>query len=246
MQRLRKTNSTSAYQRLISLAICWLCLANSTPLLAEHDFTPFTATYTVSRNDTEIGIRTHQLSQQNGQYLYKAKMHTVGLARLFKSGEVTEQSQWQLKNKKIVPVSYEYNDSSDKERHTLLKFDWPNNSVTNHVGKKPWMMDIPEGTQDKFGYMITLMHDLQHGKKNPEYKIADGGRLKTYQFKTLKTELIETPFGSFETLKLQRTRVGKKNRITYLWCLPEKNYLPIKIERHKGGNVYTMLLNKLK
>jgi len=246
MQRLQKTNSTRCNQPLISLVICWLCLTSSATLLAEHDFTPFTATYTVSRNNTEVGIRIHQLSQQNGQYLYKAKMHTVGLARLFKSGEVTEQSQWHLKDKKIIPIKYEYTDSSDKERHTLLKFDWPNHSVTNHVGKKPWMMNIPEGTQDKFGYMITLMHDLQHGKKNPEYKIADGGRLKTYQFKTLKTELVETPFGSFEALKLQRTRVGKKNRITYIWCLPAKNHLPIKIERHKGNNVYTMELTHLK
>ena len=223
-----------------------LCLASSAPLLAEHGFTPFTATYTVSRNASEIGVRTHRLSLQNNHYIYEAKMHTTGLASLLKPGKVTERSQWQLQNKKIRPITYEYNDSSDKDRHTLLKFDWPNHRVTNHVGNKPWTMKIPDETQDKFGYMLTLMHDLQHGKNNPEYKIADGGRLKTYQFKKLGTELVETPIGKFNALKLQRTRVGKKNRITYLWCVAEKNYLPVKVERHKGDNIYTMELSQLR
>jgi len=241
MQRFRKTN-----RLFLSIFASLLCLISSAPLLAGHNFTPFTATYTVSRNNSEIGIRTHALSRQDDLYIYEAKMHTTGLASILKPGEITERSQWQFKNKKVLPISYEYDDSSDEKRHTLLDFDWPNNSVTNHVGSKPWAMNIPNGTQDKFSYMLALMHDLQQGTQNPEYKIADGGRLKTYQFKALGTEVIEIPAGKFKTLKLQRIRIGKKNRITYLWCLPEKHYLPIKIERHKGDNIYTMELNELK
>jgi len=240
MQRLKKSNKS-----LVSVLAYLLCIASSSSLFAEHNFTPFTATYIVSRNDSEIGVRTHSLAQQNNHYLYEAKMHTTGLARFIKPGEITERSQWQLKNKKIRPITYEYSDTSNEDRHALLKFDWSKYSVTNHVGNKPWSMNVPEGTQDKFSYMLALMHDLKHGKQNPEYKIADGGRLKTYRFKTLGTENIDTPAGKFKTLKLQRTRVGKKNRITYLWCLIEKNYLPIKVERHKGGNIYTMELNQL-
>ncbi|MCK4742424.1 MAG: DUF3108 domain-containing protein [Sulfuriflexus sp.] len=241
MPRFKKTNKL-----LVSIFASLLCLISSVPLLAGHDFTPFTATYTVSRNDSEIGIRTHTLSLQNELYTYEAKMHTTGWASIFRPGEITERSQWRYKNQQVLPINYEYDDSSNEDRHTVLNFDWPNNSVTNHVGNKPWAMNIPNGTQDKFSYMLALMHDLQHGAQNPEYKIADGGRLKTYQFKALGTEVIETPAGKFKALKLQRIRVGKKNRITYLWCLPEKYYLPIKIERHKRGNVYTMELNKLK
>jgi len=246
MQRPEQTNKYQQRNWLVSTLACLFCLASSTPALALHGFTPFTAVYTVTRNDSEIGVRTHRLSVENNRYLYEAKMHTTGLARLFKSGEITERSQWQLKNKKIVPISYEYSDSSDESRHTLLNFDWPKHSVTNNVGNKPWTMKIPDGTQDKFSYMLALMHDLEHGEQNPEYKIADGGRLKTYQFKVLGVDVIETPAGKFKALKLQRTRVGKKNRITYLWCVAEKNYLPIKIERHKGDIVYTMVLSQLK
>ncbi len=240
MHRLRKINKLT-----IGIASL-LVLLFSMPLHAEHGFQPFTAIYTVSRNNTDIGIRTHTLSLENDHYIYRANMHATGFASLFKSGEITEVSHWALYNDTVVPLSYEYRDTDKEKRHAQLEFDWETNSVTNKVSNKSWKMTIPNGTQDKFSYMLALMQDLQHGKKNTEYKIADGGRLKTYQFKILKNETITTPIGKFNTIKLQRVRAGKKNRITYLWVLPEKNYLPIKIERHKGDNLFTMIISELR
>jgi len=240
MQRLRETN------RLIIGLVSLLALSLSVPLFAKHGITPFTAVYKVSRNGTDIGVRTHSLQLKDGHYIYKANMHATGFASLFKSGEITEVSQWQLNNDVITPLRYEYQDTDKEKRHAQLEFNWENNLVINKVGKKPWKMSIPKGTQDKFSYMIALMQDLEHGKQIIEYKIADGGHLKTYQFKVLKNEIITTPVGEFNTIKLQCIRTGKKNRVTYLWLLPEKHYLPIKIERHKGDNVFTMIITELK
>jgi len=240
MRRLWKTSkSPRGLVPLLALLFC-------TPLFADHGFNPFTAVYKVSRNNSDIGVRTHALSLKDNQYIYHASMHATGFASIIKPGEVSETSQWRLSNDRVVPLLYEYRDSNNDSRHAQLKFNWQKNSVTNKVGNKPWEMAIPNGTQDKFSYMLALMQDLQHGRKNTEYKIADGGRLKTYRFTTLKNETITTPLGKFNTVKLQRTRVGKKNRVTYIWLLPEKHYLPVKIERHKGDNVYTMLITDLK
>jgi len=240
MYRLRKTHNIK-----ISLAAL-LTIFFSAPLFAEHGFSPFTATYKVSRNGTEIGVRTHTLKSKDGYYVYEANMHATGFASLFKSGVITEISEWQLNNGYVIPLNYEYRDTDKANRYTQLIFNWEKNSVTNIVENKPWKMNIPKGTQDKFSYMLALMQDLQHGKMNPEYQIADGGRLKTYQFKVLQNERISTPLGNFNTLKLQRIRVGKKKRTTYIWLLPEKNYLPIKIERHKGDNIFSMIITELK
>ncbi len=240
MHRVWKTN------KLTLFLVSFLALVFSAPLYAEHPFTPFTAVYKVSRNNTDIGVRTHRLTQHSDHYIYQADMHATGFASLFKSGEVIEVSQWQLRSDQIVPIRYEYRDSDNEKRHAELNFNWQTNSVTNRVGKKPWKMSIPDGTQDKFSYMLALMQDLQHGKKKAEYKIADGGRLKTYQFKVLNNETINTPIGELNTIKLQRVRTGKKNRITYLWVSPEKHYLPVKIERHKDDNVFTMMITELK
>jgi len=240
MHRLRKTKSINAW--FVLLLGCFL----SFPLYAEHGFEPFTAVYSVSRNNTDIGVRTHSLVRQNNHYIYQAEMHATGVASFFKSGEITETSQWQLSNDLVVPLNYEYRDTDNDARHARLVFNWETKTVTNDVGNKPWKMSIPNGVQDKFSYMLALMQDLQHGKTNTEYKIADGGRLKTYRFKTLHSEIITTPLGEFNTIKLQRVRSDKKKRVTYLWVLPDRHYLPIKIERHRGDNVSTMVISELK
>jgi len=244
MQTTRPTTNASHF--LLSKLLGVLLLVLLSPhSLASGGLPAFLAEYTVSRNGSEIGVRTHRLSKTDKSYLYEARMHTTGLASFIKPGTITERSHWRLIQQRVVPHKYEYLDSSDEDRNSFLDFDWRNNSVMNHVGNKPWQMPIPDGTQDKFGYMIALMQDLQKGNTEPEYRIADGGRLKTYRFKALGNEVIATPAGKFNTLKLRGTREDKKNPVTYIWCLPEKNYLPVKIERHRKDTVYTMSLNRL-
>lgn len=236
---------TSLLIRPISLLLAGFSLCLPGLLHAETITRPFTAQYEVSRNDSKIGERIHQLSKTDDGYLFEARMHTTGLAALLKPGEVTERSHWLLNNNRVQPQHYEYLDSSDDSRTTRLQFDWQHQRVTNRIGDKPWGMDIPTGTQDKFGYMLALMHDLQQGNTAPEYQIADGGRLKTYRFVSKGKVMLDTVLGKLETIKLQRIRVGKKNRKIFIWCAPSLGYLPVKIERHKKDTVYTMLIQKI-
>jgi len=236
--------TTSHYPLTPGTLLLGLLLVLLSPSSPANDSLPnFIAEYTVSRNGNDIGVRTHRLFHTGHNYLYEATMHTTGLASLFKPGTITERSHGRLHQQRIVPQRYEYLDSSNTARNAYLKFDWNRLSVTNHVGNTPWQMSIPLGAQDKFGYMLSLMQDLKQGQTTTEYKIADGGRLKTYLFTALGNEVIVTPAGKYTAVKLRRTRLGKNNRITYIWCLPEKHYLPIKIERHKKDTIYTMLLS---
>lgn len=232
--------------RLTSLLVLLSCLLIIPQAQAINITSPFSAEYYVIRNGSKIGERTHILNKQKDGYLFESRMHTTGLAALLKSGEVTERSHWQLNNNHVQPQRYEYLDSSDDSRTAKLLFDWQKQRVTNRVGDKPWGMDLPAGTQDKFGYMLALMHDLQQGNATPEYQIADGGRLKTYRFVNKGKVLLDTELGKLETIKLRRIRVGKENRKVFIWCAPSLGYLPVRIERHKKGAVYTMLIQKIK
>lgn len=232
----------SSLARLAGLFFLLCCLPTILLAQATSITTPFSAEYHVFRNGSKIGERTQALRKQDNGYLYEAQMHTTGLAAFLKPGNITERSYWLLKNDLVQPQRYEYFDSSDDSRTTKLLFDWQNLRVTNHVGDTPWTMEILADTQDKYGYMLALMHDLQAGKASRDYTIADGGRLKTYRFKNLGQQLLDTTLGKLETIKLQRIRVGKTNRKVFIWFAPSLGYLPVKVERHKKGSVFTMLL----
>ncbi len=231
--------------RLTSLFVLLSCLLPVSQVQATNITTPFSAEYFVYRNGTKIGERTHSLKKQENDYLFESLMHTTGFAALLKSVQVTEQSHWRLNNNHVQPQRYEYLDSSDDSRTAKITFDWQKQRVTNRVGNKPWAMDLPVGTQDKFGYMLALMHDLQKGNTTPEYQIADGGRIKTYRFVNKGKVLLNTELGKLETIKLQRIRVGKEKRKVFIWCVPSLGYLPVRIERHKKSAVYTMLIQKI-
>jgi hypothetical protein len=222
------------------------CLPSISLAHAEDITVPFTAEYHVIRNDAVIGERTHTLHKRENGYLFEARTQATGLAALLMPGEVTERSFWLLNNNHVQPQRYEYLDSSDNSRTTRLQFDWQRQRVTNSVGDKAWGMDIPVGTQDKFGYVLALMRDLQHGNTTPEYQVADGGRLKAYRFVSKGRVLLDTALGKLETIKLQRIRADKKNRKVFIWCAPSLGYLPVKIERHKKDTVYSMLLHAIK
>ena len=90
-------------------------------------------------------------------------------------------------------------------------------------------MPVPQKTVDKLSYQISLMLKLA-GKpeKHFSFHVADGGKLKEYQFEIMGEERVYTSLGSYKALKIQHQRYQKDKNIT-LWCAPELNYLPVKI-----------------
>jgi hypothetical protein len=70
-------------------------------------------------------------------------------------------------------------------------------------------------------------------------------KIKTYHFDYLGEELIDTPIGRFNTIKISRKKPGKKEN-NILWCANELNYLPIKVENiDEDGSITTAMIDKL-
>ena len=161
-------------------------------------------------------------------------------------GSITEQSkmQWNPAEQTINPLRYSYaRRGLGKDRNAELSFDWKNKSVTNNVQKTSWQMDIAQRVQDKLSYQIQLQQDLLNGKKDFAYQIADGGRLKEYKFVTVGEELLDTPLGKVNTIKVKRSRENDE-RVTYAWLAKDWNYLLVRLQQEEKGEVYTIYIHK--
>ena len=89
------------------------------------------------------------------------------------------------------------------------------------------------------------MIDLKLGNIPEKYIIADGGKIKEYTFKKIKDEIIETPLGDFNTIKLARYKKNKQE--TYLWCAYELDFLPVKvITTEKDGHLSKAIIKSVK
>lgn len=161
-------------------------------------------------------------------------------------GSITELSkmQWNPAQQTISPLHYSYaRRGLSKDRTAELSFDWKNKTVTNNVQKTNWQMDIAQKVQDKLSYQVQMQQDLLNGHKNFAYQIADGGRLKEYKFEIVGEELLDTPLGKVNTIKVKRSRENDE-RVTYAWLAKNWNYLLVRLQQEEKGDAYTIYIHK--
>lgn len=211
------------------------------------DIPDFSANYLVKLNGIQAGELKRTLkTEDNGQRRFSSVSQAMGVFSFFKPDVIEESSVWTLEKGHVTPQEYLYlRTGGKKEKYLQMSFDWPNKQVSIDDKEHPWQLKIKKGVLDKLVYQISLMHDLDKGIEQIDYRIADGGRLKTYTIKVLGTETIITPLGQIETIKLTRQREKPNDRETTLWCAPTLNYLPVKIEHVEDDTVFSAVLRRL-
>ncbi len=234
------TKPILAFWSLVVLSLLTSAVAYSATLK------PFTAHYDLSRSGIEFGaVRLAFERTKDGRFLYESETNPKGIGKLLRKDRIVERSIWRLQDNRILPLDYTYiHEGSRKDRNVSLKFEWDKGRVVNTAEGHSWTMDIPPGTLDKFVTQLAVMLDLQAGKENLRYAVADGGHLKHYEYTEDGRERVETQLGPFDTVRLLRGKVGKTAKTT-LWCAPALDYLPVRVERRNEEGVYRMEIGAL-
>jgi len=215
-----------------------------------RDIPDFSANYLVKLKGIQAGeLKRSLVTQEDGTRHFSSSSKAKGVFAFFKPDVVEEDSLFQLENNKIIPLSYMYQRTGGKkEKYLSLNFDWEKHKVRIDDKKHPWTLSLEENTLDKLVYQLALMSDLTTGQTEFNYKVADGGKLKMYKIATTgDTEVITTPLGKIDAIKLIRLRDKKSGRQTTLWCAPALNFLPIKLEHiEKDGTRFSAIIRRLK
>ena len=190
----------------------------------------FHANYTLYSNDMKIGKMKRELTKQkDNRYIFSSESKTTGFFSLIRNDHIVERSEWAMNQNLFKPQTYSYEHTGGKkDRFVTINFDWINHKIENIVNDSKWKMDTKDGILDKLLYQITIMHDLKRGIVPEQYTIADGGKIKTYSFKYLQDEVVETPFGKFKAMKIERKKENN-DRKTWLWCAYDLEFLPVKV-----------------
>ncbi|MGB0467644.1 MAG: DUF3108 domain-containing protein [Pontibacterium sp.] len=180
--------------------------------------------------------RSLSLTQDN-QWQFQSKA-----SAFFASLEESSRFSWV--NGHIQPRQYLYTRKVlGKARKANLSFNWKNQTVINDVQNKPWRMKIKTGVLDKLSYQLQLQADIAAGKQDLSYEVADGGRLKHYQFAVKGHENISTPAGTYNAIRVERVYEKPSARKTLIWFAPSLNYQLIKLYRQeKKDKTYSLLL----
>jgi hypothetical protein len=188
------------------------------------------------------GSATRSLKQRDdGLWLYRFNVDSF-------IADIRESLLLKWDGHQVIPIEYNYKLSGlmVPDRSAQLDFDWNKFRVLNDVKDQPWYMDIHTGVLDKLGFQLQLRQDLKAGKTRMIYEIADGGKLKEYEFKVIGEEVIDTDnHGRVNTVLVEKVREPYKERETHLWFAPEWDYLLVKmVQIEDDGTRYEINLDE--
>lgn len=209
----------------------------------------FDAQYLVRKGGINVGAATLTFTPiEPNHYRYSLYTRARGITRLFVNTQVRELSEGRIEAGGFKPEYYRYDRKGDARAGiSELFFDRDAMTVTNDVADWPWKMAITDNTIDRVTGPLQVMHDLYHHPEANQfvYKIADGGQLKTWEVTVEGKEILQTPMGRFETIRVRRTDTTS-GRETYLWAAPALSYLAVQAEQWDADTRrFRLVLNQL-
>lgn len=185
-----------------------------------------------------VGQALHQWEMGEGRYRLTTLTETTGLAAVFKSIRVEQESQGRLTAEGLQPehLLTRRNGSDTGEN---ADFDWAAGQV--RWGREGATRDLQAGAQDlaSFPYQLGYVPGLRSGLA---MGVATGRKYEVYRFEVVGEETLETPAGTYQTLHIR----VPGDSVTELWLAQEQLLVPVKI-RHtdRKGDVFEQVAVEL-
>ena len=235
--------------RLFTAVLCscllFACVCvQAEPVTGLHTFR---AEYALYAKNTRVAQVVRNLSRlDDNSYEYRSETKTVGLIALFRKLHIVESSRLVLEERMLQPVYYRYTRRGyRKKRDVSIEFNRATDRIKNIINGDAWHHPLEPAVMDKLLYQLAIMYDLKNGRTPASYRVADGGKIKTYNFEKLGEEVVETPLGSFNTIKMIRYKPGSSRKSVF-WCAPDLEYLQVKVEHtEKDGSTTVAMLKSL-
>jgi hypothetical protein len=215
-----------------------LCLCASTAQASEPR--PFDATYkaqalgfsaTAFRRQTRIAPNYYML--QNSLTL------TVLGANV---GSVAETSEFRWEDGAIVPLHYEYEQTGLSASFEQIDFDWETELATSRNDDDSWQLSLSPGVLDKLSYSAQIGQDIvTKGLEEFRYQVLDEDVFDEHLYQITSTEVLVTPLGRLNTVKIERVRASDSRRRTTVWLASDWDYLLVRLEQVSSSGTETEL-----
>lgn len=209
--------------------------ANKPTNLSVNPLTPYTAQYQVLRSNSNHGTAQRQLTFKDNHYHLSYQSQ---IKLLIFSDRRHESSQFVLDEGKIKPLQYTMERKGtgpDRAYHIGFDHDQQQLNLKNKKQDQSSALAWNDDWLDPISYQQQLSIDLQKGIKEFHYELINRkGQPHVYRFKLTATETLTLPYGTMDTLKVERI-YSNQDRQSIAWFAPELNYLLVRVWKSKSG-----------
>lgn len=238
---LRRTAVCAAM--CVAISLCGAAVAQS---LKPGDLAPFEVEYEVGNNLISAGTATLQLSQEGELWNYSLNTKPRGVFKLAGKGRISESSQFLAvqaddESVQLQPQSYTYRQDDERRRAVDATFDWDANTITHVYRGNEVTESIEEPVLDRLTVTLLIMNALRHDFTQAQLPVYDTDKIKHVEFVNDGMEELKTPLGKVNTHRVINRNASGGSRETTTWFAPSLDYLPIKIEHRKRGELVARL-----
>lgn len=193
---------------------------------------PYTATYSVSRGRMRVGQMQVSLTRtEHGSWLYQSHSRTTGFIGFLRDYRIHETTRFRVFQDGIVPYQHVYTLTGDrKDRNFALVFDWLRREVRGIVAGEAVTGELTPGAIDRHTILLSTVHDLRTGRDFPHRRVMiDRGEPKEVEVRIDGDDRLNTPAGSFDTVRVVQQRVDDPDKRLVLWLAREARHLPVRV-----------------
>jgi hypothetical protein len=222
--------------RFVPLFAVLLYAAGAYVRADEPQLAPLESVYAVSWGGIVVGDATARLASdaQPNCYQYSTTTKPVSFVRMM-YGSPNESSQFCIGGGRVHSQRFESVLEGDDKQSYKLAFDYAKHLATQDNGT---MREIPDEAVDSLSlHQAVRIWVAQHAKDVAppiaEFTMVDRKNLTHYQFKLAGRETVQTPAGSFDTLKLER--IDNPKKVGLFWVAESRDWQPVKILTQNGS-----------
>jgi hypothetical protein len=209
------------------------------PQLAPTALLPYTAEYRANNNGLSATAQ-RQLSRVTDQHWQLSQQAKVLFVK------VNEQSLMRETDKGLQALRYDYENSVSSRQNQHIVFDWEAGTVADQKSKNTWTKPLLPEYTDQLSAQLQMREALLNGsfdQRLTQTIVTKKGKLKTYTLEILDEEVIDTPVGKLNTIKLRRQREGRDGEML-VWLAKDWNYLIVRLEDQEDNDTFLLeLLN---
>lgn len=209
------------------------------------DIAPFEIVYDVGNNLITAGTARLSLSNEGDLWNYSLNTKPRGVFKLAGKGRITEYSILKLVEKddaiELQPQEYQFRQDDEKRRAVDASFNWAESSISYTYRGADTTEIFSEPVLDRLSVTLVIMNALRHDFDKAEIQVFDNGKVKAVAFINDGTEVLKTPLGNIDTIRVINRNATGGSRETTTWFAPSLDYVPIKIEHRKRDELVARL-----
>ncbi len=215
--------------RLVRTLLILFTLCTSASLRGQATV-EYSASYRASANGIAASARRSLVKIDDSAYRLTDSLRAEIGGQIIANLE--QSSEFVLTAGGIIPRSFSYLLTGISIASQTIAYNWDAGIALSTKDDESWSITLTDAVMDPLSHQFVLRQTVAAGIESEfEFEIIDEDEVEILSYRTLADEILATPLGNLNTVKLERVREGSDSRSTTIWLAQDWDYLLVRIEQ---------------